>query len=290
MADNLTTLPSGGVLGLSAAGDPLSERLVLFCGPTPGGGLFDPDPVVTGTWGVHLVSLDRPGYGATPALDEHAPADEASIQARADDLAGYLIGAGRTARQSNATAFGPVGVVGWGTGGMVALSLAARHPELVDRVATVHTPAPGGAVFDAERVGGAPFGPSALGIAADDPALRRPGLRNRLGRLLEQAGAQGDAGVIADRRALEEAGWAEELGAIRAEVRLISADDMTDVDREDGVWYRSRIPSARVVRVSSGGPLVIATQWARILEHVAPDHGGLSERTRDPQGADARRG
>jgi len=281
VADTLTTLPSGAVLGFSAAGDPIAERLVLLCLPTPGGGMFDPDPLVTGTWGVHLVALDRPGYGATPQpVPDGPPAAGTGIEARADDLAAYLVAARRTARQSGASPFGPVGVVGWGTGGMVALSLAARHPELVDRVATVQTAAPHGFAFDPQQVGSAPFAPASLGIADDDPALSRPGLRNRLDRMLEQAGAQGDEGLRADRQALHDTGWARELGRIRAEVRLVYADDVIAVDRYDGAWYRKRIPTARVVRVSAGGPLVIATQWARILAHVAPDHGGLPERTR----------
>jgi pimeloyl-ACP methyl ester carboxylesterase len=35
-----------------------------------------------------------------------------------------------------------VGVAGWSAGGRVALALAARRPDLVDRVAVLGTPAP----------------------------------------------------------------------------------------------------------------------------------------------------
>jgi pimeloyl-ACP methyl ester carboxylesterase len=284
VAHHLTSLPSGAEVGFSAAGDPLAERLVLLCLPTPGAGIFDPDPAVTSRWGVHLVSLDRPGYGATLPLAEDA--DDAGdapwrIQDRADDLAAFLVESKRTARQSSATVFGPAGVVGWGTGGMVALSLAARHPELVDRVATIQTAGPHGLSFDPTVVGTPPFRPSALGVADDDPLLERPGLRNRLERMLDEASLQGDAGVRLDRRALADASWSDELGSITAEVRLVYADDLTDVDRYDGYWYRHRIPGARVVRVSSGGHLAVSTEWDRILAHVAPDHGGLSEQTRN---------
>ncbi|WP_440710873.1 alpha/beta fold hydrolase [Herbiconiux sp. YIM B11900] len=294
MAHHLTTLPSGDEVGFSATGDPLAQRLVLLCLPTPGAGMFDPDPVVTNHWGVHVVALDRPGYGATPPASGsgqgpggrsergqgEAGRGRGTIQDRADDLAGWLRSSQNDARQSRATVFGRAGVVGWGTGGMVALSLAARHPDLVDRVAAFQTAAPHGLSFDPSVQAVAPFGPEALGIPADDRLLRRPGLRNRLDRMLEEGGLQGSAGVELDRQALADHSWARELGAIRAEVRLIYADDLSQVDRYDGYWYRRRIRSSKVVRVSSGGALAIATEWDRILSFVAPDHGGLSEQTR----------
>lgn len=276
MAHHMTTLPSGAAVGFSAAGDPLSQRLVLFCLPTPGAGIFDPDPIVTNTWGVHLVSLDRPGYGSTPA-----GTGVSLIQDRADDLAAFLGASRDAARSSGATVFGPAGVVGWGTGGMVALSLAARHPELIDRVAAFQTAAPQGFAFDPSLQALPPFGMPALGIPSDDPLLERPGLRNRLERMLESAGEQGDAGTSWDRKALADHSWTSELGGVEADVRLIYADDMGDVDRNDGAWYRRRIPSARIVRVSSGGALALVTEWDRILAHVAPDHGGLPETARE---------
>jgi pimeloyl-ACP methyl ester carboxylesterase len=316
MAHHLTTLRSGDVVGLSAAGDPLAERLVLLCLPTPGGGMFDPDPTVTSRWGVHLVALDRPGYGATPAPgdagpDALSPGDpskggatpgaRATIQRRADELAAYLSAAHDDAEQTQAAAYGTAGVVGWGTGGMVALSLAARHPQLVDRVAVFQTPAPratgsgsgSGSGSDDEGTPAPtpPFGLDLLGISPGDRLLERPGLRNRLQRMLDEAAAQGGAGAELDHEALADTSWADELGAIRADVKLIYADDATDAGVDDGHWYRDRIPSSTVVRVSSGGALALVTQWSCILEHVAPDHGGLPEVARHgepPERADRR--
>lgn len=266
MSDHLATLPSGAQLGVSAAGDPLAERLVLLCLPTPGAGMFDPDPEVTNRWGVHLVAVDRPGYGATPAEPgPGVPAVGSRIEDRADELAAYLLAARQTARGAQATADGPVGAIGWGTGALVALALAERHPELVDRVALVSAASDGGAPAG---VGGSltppaerrrpPFGLDDLGIRSDDPLLDRPGLRHRLERMLATAAEQGEAGIRRDEAALATAGG---LGD-----RARAAAGAPDADR--------------ILRIADTGPLAVVEQWARILEHVAPEHGGLAESTR----------
>ncbi|NQX37180.1 alpha/beta fold hydrolase [Herbiconiux sp. VKM Ac-2851] len=262
---------------MSAAGDPLARRLVLLCHPTPGAGQFDPDPVVTSRWGAHLLMLDRPGYGSTPP---HSDDEPHTIQHRADDLAEFLQQSEKTARSAGGTTFGPVGVVGWGTGGMVALSLAARYPDLVDRVATVNTAAPNGFTFVPGTEALPPYSWSSLFISDDDPALAMRGLGNRLDRMLSEAGLQGSAGLDSDREMLADHHWARELGRITADVRLIYGDDETNALIDDGHWYRRRIRRSRTVRVPGQGALTIAAHWARILDHVAPQHGGLTEHTR----------
>jgi pimeloyl-ACP methyl ester carboxylesterase len=277
MANRIVTLPSGRTVGLSTAGDPAAQRVVLFCHPTPGAGQFDPDPTITDRWGVHLMALDRPGYGATPAdAGDVTP----TIEHRADDLAEFLTSSEESAGQVGDSERGPVGLVGWGTGGMVALSLAARHPGLVNRVAVVNTVAPHRVAFDPVTVTAAPYGLDSLSVRRDDPVFGKLGLDGRVERMLAEAGLQGDAGVSADRRMLADPGWAGELGRIQAEVRLIYGDADSTADIVDGRWYRRRIRRSRVVRVPGEGALTIASRWARILGHVAPQHGGLSAMAR----------
>jgi len=84
---------------------------VLLCLP-PGAEPFDPDPDATHARDVGLLAAPQ----------------GASAEDVADDLA-------RLGEHS-------VGVVGWSTGGLAALALAANRPSLVNRLALVATPAP----------------------------------------------------------------------------------------------------------------------------------------------------
>ncbi|MDY0914343.1 alpha/beta hydrolase [Rathayibacter festucae] len=296
MANHRFELRSGRGIGVSAAGDPIADRLVVFCHPTPGAGGFDPDPLVTGPWGLHLLILDRPGYGASDPVD----ARHGRVQDRADDLAEYLRRSERTARDVDGARFGSVGVVGWGSGGVFALSLAARHPDLVDRIAIVGTPAPpqAGALVHPttawERRQTLP-GEDAAGIAAtlpeDAPGLdslgvdpgdavlaSHGGLRNRLERMLGEGWRQGPGGAATDLVALRDGSWADELDRVTAEVLIVNGDADPVAGSEDARWFRSRLADARSATVDGAGRLALVREWRRILDHVAPLERGAEGR------------
>jgi pimeloyl-ACP methyl ester carboxylesterase len=112
-----------------ARSEAAEERIVVFCHSAPGAGIFDPDPVETRSRNVRLLSVDRPGYGGSQPL---RAGEWATVASAADDLATVL----------DSLCVDRVGVVGWSAGGRVALALAARRPDLVDRVAVLATPAP----------------------------------------------------------------------------------------------------------------------------------------------------
>ena len=139
MAERIITLRGGRAAGVQIFGDPVADRFVVFCHPSPGSALLDPDPELTNRWGVHVVGLDRPGYGSSAPLPDDTPP---SIADRADDLAEYLQVVQSEARAVDAGAPRTFAVVGWAAGGRVALALAARYPRLVDRLVVIATPAP----------------------------------------------------------------------------------------------------------------------------------------------------
>jgi pimeloyl-ACP methyl ester carboxylesterase len=286
VADRIFQLESGRGVSLSAAGDPVARRLVFVCLPMGLAGGFDPDPIVTDRAGVHIVYVDRPGYASSDALEGD---EEPRVETFADDLAEYIRRSERMADEVSRVDFGAVGVVGWGFGGQVALSLAARHPDLVDRVAVVSTPAPHRSplrspddfALEARKPGKTVASTSekldaqswqrldALGIAEDDPALDLPGLVSRLERGIADGARQGAAGVAGDIVAASDHSWASELGSVDASVRFFvgGADPLTDSD--DAAWLAKRVPGSEVVTVDGAGRLVAATSWADVLEFVA---------------------
>ena len=89
-------------------------RTVLLCHPDP----IDPDPEATWDRGVTLLWV--------------APPQPGRWSDTADDIAAAWPPTGAT----------PIGAVGWSTGGLLAGTLAARHPALVDRLVLVATEAP----------------------------------------------------------------------------------------------------------------------------------------------------
>lgn len=289
MANHRVVLDSGRALGISAAGDPVSRRLVVFCHPTPGAGGFDPNPPVTNDSGAHLLSLDRPGYGASDPLPED---DIPRFQQRADDLAEVLEKSEASAGRSG-TDFGSIGVVGWSSGGAVALSLAARHPHLVDRLAVVGTPAPSSAArsYDSQALdlmiagiadrdelavqlaGRDPFSLRSLGVSANDPAFALAGLDRRVERMLADAAVQGTIGIATDLIAARDTSWSRELRRIRADTVLVYGELDPVAGRTDGQWFQRHVPHARLAMVQNAGHLAVASVWRRIMDHVAPLHG-----------------
>ena len=305
MADRLVTLRDGRRIGISAFGDPVAERIVLFCHPAPGAGGFDPDPAVTSSWGVHVLSVDRPGYGSsTPLADERRP----SIGRWADDLAEYIEFVIEQARETGSTPLHKVGVVGWSAGGRVALAVAAKHPGLIDRVAVVATPAPDAAVPWIPRelaetsaellqqplpvakqrlremlLAQVPGGTASVSLLAQGEAdlalLQRSGLEGRLQRMLQHAYDQGTVGLADDLLSYVGPEWDFDLAAVRSPTLLVYGAKDPVVTSAHGRWYRKHLPnaSARLVVVPRAGHLVVAPAWERILQHVDPQHGDRSD-------------
>jgi len=275
MSARLLQLPTGGSIGMTTLGDPAAEFSVLLCHPAPGAAGFDPDPVVTAERSARLLSADRPGYGASdpqesaladPHLAELAVLDELSS-------AGSRVGA----------------VVGWGFGGLVALSLAAARPDVVERVALVQTPAPGSRLYDvvarrarawslqhrdpllarASLLGGTGIRAlSLLGASPEDEALRLPGLAERCERMLADAVGVGEAGLAFDRRAQHRRHWPDVARAVQVPVLALYGRRDPRLDARDPRWFVRHLDRVQVEVVDEAGPLAIASEWARILDFV----------------------
>lgn len=289
MANTRFELASGRAVGVSAFGDPGSRRVVLFCHPTPGAGRFDPDPTVTALAEVRLLAVDRPGYGRS---DPQPPDENPLVQRFADDLAEYLRRTSATAQEMTGRPLAPVGVVGWSFGGCVALSLAARHPELVGNIAVIGISRPSRirhgdptssslemsprarASTVPKMIARLPSNPprtiAALGITGDNPILVQPGLTNRLDHMLDDAFTQNTIGVATDRVAARDTSWSRELERITADTLIVHGESDPVADASDRRWFRRHIPRARTLAVPGARHLAIVSAWEQILDHVAP--------------------
>jgi pimeloyl-ACP methyl ester carboxylesterase len=303
MANLTFTLQSGRKIGVTTLGDPIAEHIVVFCHAAPGSSQFDPDPIVTANRDVHIVAFDRPGYGSSDPLPFGT---WPSIARYADDIAEYLHAMGRDESDIGISRPPKIGIAGWSAGGRVALAFAARHPELVDRVAIVGTPAPNDqvrwveqqltelsdhlatlpadeaieqltgmlksqedAVLGADEDGDVPLG--LLGASpADADALGRPGARDRLGRMLKDAFRQGARGVAADILSYTARPWGFEFGDVAAKTLVVNGQADALAGNAHAAFYSKALPDARVEMFPGAGHLVIIPAWERVLSHVAP--------------------
>ena len=261
-----------------------SGRAIVLSHPSPGSGLIDPDPALTAAADVTLLAVDRPGYGAS---DPVASDQWATIDSSADDIAATLhhLGIER------------VGVAGWSAGGRVALALAARHPELVERVVIQGTPAPHEEIpwvdpemYDGllelshlpvqelrmalstmfeEMSDGLPTDDmllAMLGVGpADNPVLMRPGTRERVVSMMRHAFDQGVVGMVDDIMGPYLRPWGFCLDDVKASVLLQYGDEDPIAGYIHGKWWHAHLPEARLEMVEDVGHLVAIAGWKRAL-------------------------
>jgi pimeloyl-ACP methyl ester carboxylesterase len=289
----ILTLDSGRKIALYRLAEGNGKRTVVFCHAAPGAGNLDPNPEETVKRKITLISVDRPGYGESEPVSGDA---WGSVAAAADDLAEVL-------QKMNVAP--PVGVVGWSAGGRVALALAARRPELVDRVVIAATPAPDEAVpwipeeqkqglealrplppSEVHRQLAAQFAPmlanpsdegllSLLGkSSADDAVLAMPYVSDRLNSMLEAAFAQGAIGMAADIAGYGLRPWGFEPAEVQAKTLCLYGSKDPVAGSRHGTWWQKNLPQARLEMVPGSGHLLIFPMWHRVLSFLAPQRKG----------------
>ena len=259
------------------------RRVVVFFHPAPGSGLFG---LATGS-DFAVVGVDRPGYGSSdPVGDGHW----ATVASAADDAAAVVRALGVTQATT----------VGWSAGGRVALALAARHPEVVEAVVVVATPAPHEEVpwipppqyeslrsmrgeradvvharLAAQLQAMAPADPrsdEALALLArspaDDDALNDVLLRARLGEMLAAAFRQGVAGLANDIAGFTLQPWGFEWDAVRAPTLLVYGESDPLAGRRHGEWWQHALSNAELMTVTGVGHIGVIKGWEAAVRAV----------------------
>jgi pimeloyl-ACP methyl ester carboxylesterase len=282
---HLIALPDGRTIAVDDQGSS-DGAVVVFLHAAPGSRRLDPDPEANAESGVRLLTMDRPGYGASSRVIEAVP----TIDSLTDDLARALF----------TLDVGPAAIVGWSAGGRVALALAARHPHLVRSVGVVATPAPDEVVpwvpeqframtpgVRADPVGAVPMLAGAFAAfveapdqavesvtagPADDVVLADPARRDRLVAMLAEAFRSGAEGAAADVIALNVVPDDVQLrgiaGAVAVPVSLFYGDADAVAGPEHGRWWEQSVPDSVLHVVPGAGHLVALTAWRDVLAAV----------------------
>jgi pimeloyl-ACP methyl ester carboxylesterase len=281
--DHLVPLLDGRVLAVDEHGSPYGP-VVLFLHAAPGSRVFDPDPAATMASGVRLLTIDRPGYGASTALPE---GQVPRLVDFADDAIAVL---------DHLHIAAAVGVVGWSTGGLVALAVAAQHPHRTRRLALVATPAhgdddtglaedygdlitslrpdPGSApAVVAEALAPIAKLPSAVldmvGSGGADAKVRADAARGkRLFAMARESLRQGTVGIAADIVASTIAPWGFDPRTVDRPVDLWYGEDDMLVAPEDGKYWADLLADAQLHRVPGAGHLLPLVAWGEILAKV----------------------
>lgn len=271
----MTPVPSGVVelgdgrrLSYDEVGDPAGRPVVYLHGCPDCRLTRHPDDAIAARLGVRLVAVDRPGYGASD------PPRDWTRRSEADDVLALMdhLGIDRFA------------VLGWSSGGQIALECAAIAPSRIAAVGLVASTAP--TPFDGD-VGAlaqemlpflAPPEPTPelalehIREAKSDVYLSDldsiAGLDQHLASAMQTALAGGTAGAEFDIRNLMTP-WDVDLAGIDVPVTLWYGTNDDVVDLSVGTALAEALPRARFEIVDGASHLLLLTHWTALLESLA---------------------
>lgn len=249
--------------------------------------------------GVALVAIDRPGIGATDPLGERPPEEAAGGAAAAT---GAAAAADDMAAAMDALGWPSATVVVHSAGAFAAVTMAARHPDRVERLVMIAAAAPDMSGADAAEMD--PQARSFFDLCRDRPraaAMMLGSMRlmlrvapNTLLRSAARSLPPADAELVADRaaatafvamlrRALRHgpAGairdgavargpWPVDAAAIRCAVDLYAGDQDRNVPPAVAEAWVERLPGTTLHPVAGAGHVSILPRVAdRVLASVA---------------------
>ena len=227
-----------------------------------------PDDGIPATIGVRLIAVDRPGYGGSDS-----PRDW-TRRSMAEDVVALL----------DHLSLERCSVLGWSSGGQIALACAAVAPERVASVGLAASTAPTDFDGDAGAVAQdmlpfvAPDGlDPALALehireAKSDAYLRDldsiPALAGQLALAMQVAIAMGTSGAEFDLRNLMTP-WDIDLGAIDVPVSLWYGELDDVVDPAIGAALADALPNSHLELIEGASHLLLLTHWTTLLDSLA---------------------
>jgi len=263
----VVTLDDGRRLAYDDVGDRDGSPVVYLHGCPDSRLTRHPDDSLATLAGVRLIAVDRPGYGASDP-----PADSSRVTMARDVVA--------LVEQLD---LAPCAVLGWSSGGPIALACAHVAPDSVQAVGVVAAPLPNPTDDDVDEVVDAmlPFVvPDGLTHELALEHIREgksreylddlesvPGLDDQLavGALVASAGGQSGAAFDVRNLMID---WDFPLSDVSAPVQLWygTRDDVAPVDAGDAL--AEQLPAATLRVVSGASHLLLLTHWTEILESL----------------------
>jgi pimeloyl-ACP methyl ester carboxylesterase len=261
----ILTLADGRRLAYDDVGDPGGLPIVYLHGCPDSRLSRHPDDSIAAHLGVRLIAVDRPGYGSSD------PPSSWSLVDVANDIASVVDQLG----------IDQCAVLGWSSGGPVALACAAAHPARFRSVGLAAATVPSAADGNVDDVvaGIVPLVvPADLTRSLALEFLREgksveylrdldsvPGLEDQLAEGVMAATGSGFSGVEYDIRNLMTP-WTFDTSAIDASVLLWYGERDDVVATSVGTALTNELPRARLEIIEGASHLLPLVHWSTLLE------------------------